>query len=54
MIEFLGLPPFMRIALPVAMETMHFHKAQPNLFLGQLVSHLRAPDKQFGTHEKLS
>ena len=36
MIEFLGLPPFMRIALPVAMETMHFHIAQTNLFLGQL------------------
>ena len=32
MIDFVGLPPFLRIALPVAMETMHFHIAQTNLF----------------------
>ena len=28
MIDFVGIPPFLRIALPVAMETMHFHIAQ--------------------------
>ena len=32
MIDFVGIPPFLRIALPVAMETMHFHIAQTNLF----------------------
>ena len=41
MIEFLGLPPFLRIALPVAMETMHFHIAQANLFSRQLCFALR-------------
>ena len=25
MIDIVGIPPFLRIALPVAMETMHFH-----------------------------
>ena len=54
MIDIVGIPPFLRIALPVAMETMHFHIGKPNLFVRATVSHLGAPDKQFGTHEKLS
>ena len=33
MIDFVDTPPFLRIALRVAMATMHFHIAQTNLFL---------------------
>ena len=33
MIDIVGIPPFLRIALPVAMETMHFHIGQTNLFV---------------------
>ena len=33
MIDFVDTPPFLRIALWVAMATMHFHIAQTNLFL---------------------
>ena len=54
MIDIVGISPFLRIALPVAMETMHFHIGHTNLFLGQFFSHLGAPNKQFGTHYKLS
>ena len=31
MIDFVGLPPFLGIALPVAMKAMHFHIAKTNL-----------------------
>ena len=35
MIDFVGAPPFLRIALLVAMATMHFHiLAQTGLFFG--------------------
>ena len=34
MIDFVGTPPFLRIALRVAMVTMHFHIAQTDLFFG--------------------
>ena len=55
MIDFVGAPPFLRIALRVAMATMHFHiLAQARLFLGDIFSHLGGPRLQFGTHEKLS
>ena len=56
MIKFLGLPPFLRIALPVDMETMHFHIAQLSQFIFQdsFISHLGATDKQFGANKKLS
>ena len=33
MIDFVDTPPFLRIALRVAMATMHFHIAQTHLFL---------------------
>ena len=33
MIDFVGTPPFLRMALRVAMVTMHFHKARTGLFL---------------------
>ena len=33
MIDFVDTPPFLRIALRVAMATMHFHIARTNLFL---------------------
>ena len=36
MIDFVDSPPFLRIALRVAMATMHFHIAQTNLFLEEL------------------
>ena len=32
MIDIVGIPQFLRIALPIAMETMHFHIGQTNLF----------------------
>ena len=56
MIDFVGAPPFLRIALRVAMATMHFYiLAKTGLFLGNILfSHLGGPRKQFGTHEKLS
>ena len=31
MIDFVGIPPFLRIALQVAMATMHFHIAHSGL-----------------------
>ena len=37
MIDFVGTPPFLGIALRVAMVTMHFHIAQTGLFLGNVV-----------------
>ena len=33
MIDFVSTPPFLRIALRVAMTTMNFHIAQTDLFL---------------------
>ena len=33
MIDFVDTPTFLRIALMVAMATMHFHIAKTNLFL---------------------
>ena len=32
MVDLVGKPPFLRIALPVAMATMHFHIAETGLF----------------------
>ena len=34
MIDFVNTPPFLRIALQVAMATMYFHIAQTSLFMG--------------------
>ena len=36
MIDFVGTSPFLRIALWVAMETMHFHIAPKNLYWGTI------------------
>ena len=33
MIDFVRIPPFLRIALPVAIEVMHFDIGQTNLFV---------------------
>ena len=33
MIDFVGTPPFLRMALRVAMVTKHFHNARTGLFL---------------------
>ena len=37
MINFVGTPPFLGIALRVAMVTMHFHIAQTGSFFGNIV-----------------
>ena len=50
MSTFVGIPPFSN-PLAVAMETMHFHIAHNNLFLGHLRFAFWGPNKQFGTHE---
>ena len=53
MIDFVNTSPFLRIALQVAMATMHFHIAQTGLFM----SFFRIPGgtrKQFVTNSKLS
>ena len=34
MIDFVNTSPFLKIALQVAMATMHFHIAQTSLFMG--------------------
>ena len=34
MIDFVNTPSFLRIALQVAMATVHFHIAQTGLFMG--------------------
>ena len=39
MIDFVGTPQFVEIALRVAMVTMHFHIAKIGLFLGNIVFH---------------
>ena len=33
MIDIVGIRTFLKIALPVAMETMHFHIGQTDLFV---------------------
>ena len=40
MIDFVGASPFLRVALRVAMQTMHFYAlAQTGLFLGKILLH---------------
>ena len=52
MIDFVGAPPFLRVAFRA---TMHFYiLAKTGLFLGNIFLHEGVPRKQFGTHEKLS
>ena len=52
MIDFVDTPQYLRIALHVAMATMHFHIAQTGLFMG--IFAFRGPSEQFGTNSKLS
>ena len=48
-------PPCSRIALMVAMETMHFfHSAKEFIFEDKNSLHFWGPNERFGTHEKLS
>ena len=54
MSDFVGTTPFLKIALWVAMETMHFHIAGMRIFLETFFSHSGGPTEQFGTNEKLS
>ena len=55
MIDFVCTPPFLGIALQVAMVTMHFHIAQTALFFWeQCFSHSVYSREQIGTNEKLS
>ena len=53
MIEFVCTPLPVRIALRVAMVTMHFHIAKMSLCLGTFFSHSGGPGNFFGTNEKL-
>ena len=43
MIDFVGTPPFLRMALRVAMVTMHFHIARTGLFLRNIFSIQEVP-----------
>ena len=54
MIDFVDIPSFLRIALQVAMATMHFHRAQTGLFMGNYFFAFKGPRKQFGANLKLS
>ena len=54
MIEFVDTPPFLGIALQVAMATMHFHIDQTGSRMGKFFSHSGGPREQFGTNSKLS
>ena len=55
MVNFLRKPPCSRIALMVAMETMHFfHSAIEFIFEDKNSLHFWGPNERFGTHEKLS
>ena len=54
-IDFVGTPPFLGIAIRVAIETMNIYIAQTGLFLRNIFFfHLGGPNEQFCTHEKLS
>ena len=54
MIDFVDTPPFWRIALQVAMATMHFQIAHSVYLWGFFFSHSGGPREQFGTNSKLS
>ena len=48
MIDFVGTPPFLRMALQVAMVTRHFHMAPTVLFLRNIfLSHSVVPGNNF-------
>ena len=51
MIDFVGMPPFLTIALQVDMATLHFHIVQTGLCFRNIVFLLLGgPRKQFGIH----
>ena len=52
MIELVGTPPFLRIALRVVMAAMHFHIAQTDLFLGNIFLHLGVPGNNLASMKK--
>ena len=57
MIDFVhvGTPPFLRIAIWVAMETMHFRIAQISFFFYvKMFRKLGDPNERYGTYVKLS
>ena len=53
MSNFVGKPQFSN-SLWVAIETMHFYIAHTKIFLRTPSFRIQRPNKQFGTHEKLS
>ena len=55
MVVFVGAPPFMRIVLWVAMETMHLDIARISFFLEtKILEHDWGSNEQFNTHGNLS
>ena len=50
MSTFVGTSIFFRSTLCAAMETMRFHIAQMDYYLGQYLPHVGIPPKQFDTH----
>ena len=53
--DFVVTPPFLRIALWVAMETMHLHIAGISFFLRlKFYLHSAGPKEKIGTYENLS
>ena len=53
MIDFVGTPQFLRMALRVAMVTMHFHIAPTGLFFRNIFNSFKGPREQFDTNDKL-
>ena len=47
MIDFVNTPPFLRIALQVAMATMYFHIAQTGIFWGNFFRIQGVPGNNF-------
>ena len=54
MVVFVGTPPFTRIALWVAMETMHLDIARISFFQGQIFGHVWSSNEQSNTNGNLS
>ena len=53
-INFVGLPQYLRIIVRAAIKTMHFYKAQTNIFEYNFYLHFGSPNEQFVTDEHLS
>ena len=53
MIDFVGTPSFLRIALQVAIATMHFQMPKQVYFGEQYFWHSGDPREQLSIHEKL-